>query len=81
MGVEGRRLVGGCVDRGIGVGKGHGGVVRRVELGVANIIVAPPRAAGALGRDLPVRVVQVRARLEDRVLGVGVVGGAEVAAG
>jgi hypothetical protein len=72
--------VGGGVDGGIGVGKGHGGLGRGIDLGVALVIVAPSRAPGALGRDLPVGLVGVRSGLEDGVLRIRVLRGAEVAA-
>lgn len=74
------RRVSGGVDGCIGVGKGHGGLGRGIDLGVALVIVAPPRAPGALGRDLPVSFVGVCSGLEDGVLRIRILRGAEVSA-
>ena len=72
--------VGGGVDGSIGIGKGDRGLGRGVDLGVAQVIVAPSRAPGTLGRDLPVGLVGVRSGLEDGVLRIRVLRGAEITA-
>lgn len=63
-----RRLdIVGLVDGVVAVRKAKRHVVLEVDLGEANLLVAPPRASLALGRHLEVRLVDMRARLEDLV--------------
>ena len=75
-----RRLVARGVHWGVAVGESQADVGRGVDVGVARVRVAPPRAAGALGRDLPVGGVDVRSRLQNGVGRVRVGRRAEVAA-
>ena len=58
-----RRLVARGVHGSVAVGERQADVGRGVDVGVARVLVAPPRAAGALGRDLPVGGVDVRSGL------------------
>lgn len=73
-------LVAGGIDRVVRVGVGEGAVILWVDLSEANVFIAPPGAALALDCDLEVGCVNVRSRLEDRVVRIGVLGWAVVAA-
>lgn len=64
---ERRRIVGRCLRGDLGVGEGQRVLLRRVQCRDALVVVAPFRAAGAFGCDLPVGGVHVCACLEDRV--------------
>ena len=78
---EGRGVVGGLVDRDRGPREGDLVLALLLQRLDARGVVSPLCAAGALGRDLPMRSIHEADLLEDRVRGVVVLGGHIVAAG
>ena len=68
------------VNLGVSVRIRQRGLVLRVDVADSNRLVAPGRAAGALGRYLEMSRVDVGARFQDRVVRVGVYGRGVVAA-
>lgn len=69
------------IDLGVPVRIRQRGLILRVNVADAGGLIIPPgRAAGALGRDLEVRRVDVRALFQDGVVRVGVGGRGVVAA-
>ena len=81
MNAEGRGAVGGLVDWDRGPCEGDRVLALLLQRRDACVVVSPLCAAGALGRDLPMRSIHEADLLEDRVRGVGVLWGHIVAAG